>query len=142
MTARLMSGADSATASDEIIFHTGYWEPIVIRRNGMMVYSMPVDSGHQSFVVETPIIEADYAVLTTDDERFLKLFAVLHQPCQLARTTPDAKEMREYFDIMLHAPKWRMDALTQTLKYVAYAYRSLLAAREFGRSVEPIGPLR
>jgi hypothetical protein len=115
----------------EIIFRNGrHYEPVIERRDGELFYSMPVDSSFVSFVVNVPITDADFAVLTTDPTRYTWLYAVLHQPCQLRATHPTPEQFRAHVDAILHTPLAQMESYVAGFPYAAHTFQQILDARQ------------
>jgi hypothetical protein len=114
---------------EHVVFrHVWGYEPVITRKGEQLYYSMPVDSGFISYSVDVPINDADFAVLTADLHRYLLLYAILHTPCQLQATMPDAEQFRMHLDMVLHRPLRETERYAASFPYVAYAQQLVVAA--------------
>jgi hypothetical protein len=77
---------------------------MVFRYNDRLELDMLVASGHWDRNCTFPITERHLEALR-DDERYLFLFAALHQPFQLPETELTPAEVTRYLDTILLAPE-------------------------------------
>ena len=96
--------------SENIILRRKPYAPLVIERDGALIYYLFVESGFASFFVEFPLSHEHYQVLSEDEERYYFLFSALHHPFQLAQTRLSAEEVTRYFSLILLAGKAEVEA--------------------------------
>ncbi|WP_299050054.1 DUF6357 family protein [uncultured Nocardioides sp.] len=91
--------------NDELLVpERGSWAPRVVRRDGHLLLTMMVASGHMDRSVALPVAERHVPVLRDDATRYWLLHAALHSPYQLRDTELDADELATYLDTILLAP--------------------------------------
>jgi hypothetical protein len=114
---------------ERVVFrHVWGYEPVITRKDEQLYYSMPVDSRFVTYSVDVPITDADFAVLVADLDRYLLLYAILYQPCQLQTTMPDDAQFRLHLDMVLHRPLRETERYAASFSYVAYARQQFQAA--------------
>ncbi|MGS0891531.1 hypothetical protein ACVBGC_03070 [Burkholderia stagnalis] len=102
------------TVQDIVRVSRDPYAPIVIERDGQLLYRIDIESGHASFFREFPIESDAVRVLRDDVERYYFLFAALHHPYQLSATNLSDAERERYFNIILFADRDDVEAfLTQ-----------------------------
>ncbi|WP_158822659.1 hypothetical protein [Granulicella sp. S156] len=100
--------------NEHILLRRKSFAPLVIQRDGALLYYLPVESGHMSLSFEFPISREHYQVLSEDEERYYFLFSALHHPFQLAQTRLSAGEVTGYFSLILLDDKAEVETfLTQ-----------------------------
>ncbi|MCP1308531.1 hypothetical protein [Paenibacillus tyrfis] len=87
--------------SERTLLQRKPYAPIVVERDGILIYYLPVESGFVSYHFEFQISEDHFHVLRDDEERYYFLFSALHHPFQLAATRLSDAEVNEYFDLVL-----------------------------------------
>ncbi|VBB13507.1 hypothetical protein [Burkholderia stabilis] len=133
------------TAPDTVLVSRGPYAPIVIERDGGLLYRIDIESGHASFHREFPVEPDAVRVLRDDAERYFFLFAALHHPYQLRATSLSDAERERYFGTILFAGSdevgaflTRLDrgsngAVSNLLRIFTQAdYAQLRAGRWFG----------
>ncbi|MFT4201950.1 hypothetical protein [Gordonia sp. (in: high G+C Gram-positive bacteria)] len=131
--------------ADGVVLRRGNWTPLVIERDGQLVYDIPIDSGVVSFSREFPIGPDEFRVLRDDVERYYFLFAALHHPYQLAETNLSEAERQRVFRTILFGSRDEVEAyltaadgagngaISNLVGIVTQAdYRELRAGRWFG----------
>ncbi|RXV69534.1 hypothetical protein D1006_31335 [Burkholderia stabilis] len=102
------------TAPDTTLVSRDPYAPVVIERDGRLLYRIDIESGHASFHREFPVDRDAVRVLRDDAERYYFLFAALHHPYQLRATNLSDAERERYFSTILFAGRDEVEAfLTQ-----------------------------
>jgi hypothetical protein len=96
--------------SEKILLRRKSFAPLVIEREGALVYYLPVESGHMSLSFEFPVSHEHYQMLCDDEERYYFLFSALHHPFQLAQTRLSAEDVTRYFALILFGDKAEVEA--------------------------------
>ncbi|QQK04251.1 hypothetical protein JFN94_23045 [Burkholderia anthina] len=134
------------TAPDTVVVSRDPYAPVVIERDGRLVYRIHIESGHASFHREFPVDPDAVRVLRDDAERYYFLFAALHHPYQLRATNLSDTECERYFGTILFADRDAVEAfmtecdraangaVANLLRIFTQAdYRQLRAGRWFGQ---------
>ncbi|VWB91966.1 hypothetical protein BLA13014_04276 [Burkholderia aenigmatica] len=107
--------AFAMTAPDTILVSRDPHAPIVIERDGGLLYRIYIESGHASFYRDFPVDPDAVRVLSDDAERFYFLFAALHHPYQLSATNLSDTERERYFGTILFAGRDDVEAFMTEL---------------------------
>ncbi|HIH2747782.1 hypothetical protein L3V59_18635 [Burkholderia aenigmatica] len=103
------------TAPDITLVSRDPHAPIVIERDGRLLYRIYIESGHASFYHDFPVDPDAVRVLRDDAERFYFLFVALHHPYQLSATNLSDAERERYFSTILFAGRDEVEALMTEL---------------------------
>ncbi|WP_396330893.1 hypothetical protein [Burkholderia anthina] len=98
------------TAPDTLVVSRAPYAPVVIERDGRLLYRIDIESGHASFYREFPVDPDAVRVLRDDAERYYFLFAALHHPYQLRATNLSDAERERYFRTILFADRDAVEA--------------------------------
>ncbi|MBN3843785.1 hypothetical protein [Burkholderia sp. Ac-20349] len=103
------------TAPDTLLVSRDPLAPIVIERDGGLLYRINIESGHASFYRDFPVDPDAVRVLSDDAERFYFLYAALHHPYQLSATNLSDTERERYFSTILFAGRDDVEAFMTEL---------------------------
>jgi hypothetical protein len=101
---------DAMTPPDTLRLSRDPYAPIVIERDGRLLYRIDIESGHASFHRDFPVDSDALRVLSDDAERYYFLFAALHHPYQLSATNLSDAERERYFSTILFAGRDEVEA--------------------------------
>ncbi|MDR6501948.1 hypothetical protein J2785_005128 [Burkholderia ambifaria] len=102
-------------APDTTLVSRDPYAPVVIERDGRLLYRIDIESGHASFYREFPVEPDAVRVLRDDAERYYFLFAALHHPYQLRATNLSDAERERYFSTILFAGRDEVEAFLAQL---------------------------
>ncbi|WP_176045785.1 hypothetical protein [Burkholderia sp. BCC1644] len=133
------------TVADTVLVSRDPHAPVVIERDGRLLYRIYIESGHASFYRDFPVDPDAVRVLRDDAERYYFLFAALHRPYQLSVTNLSDAERERYFSTILLAGRDEVEAFMSELDrasngavanlpriFTQADYRQLRAGRWFG----------